>query len=58
MIILNIAGTLTGFVAVSGIAITIVLAYLYVFIPIVAVLILAYFAIAAGLGWLLASFGP
>lgn len=58
VIILNIAGTLTGFVAVSGIAITIVLAYLYVFIPIVAVLILAYFAIAAGLGWLLASFGP
>ena len=58
VIILNIAGTLTGFVAVSGIAITIVLAYLYVFIPIVAVLILAYFAIVAGLGWLLASFGP
>ena len=58
VVVLNVAGAVTGFMASTGLAVAIVLVYLYSFIPIVAVLILAYFAIAAGLGWLLASFGP
>ena len=52
VIVLNIAGTVTGFVAVSGIAISIVLAYLYFLIPVVAIAIvvsIVFLAVLPGL---------
>ena len=57
VIVLNIAGTLTGLATSAGIATAIVLLYLYVFIPIVVVLILAYFAVTVAIGLFLASAG-
>ncbi|MDK8660309.1 hypothetical protein, partial [Corynebacterium sp. MSK204] len=52
VIVLNIAGTITGFVAVSGIAISIVLAYVYFLIPLVIIAVvvsIVFLAVLPGL---------
>uniref|UniRef100_UPI0030ED7267 hypothetical protein n=1 Tax=Corynebacterium parakroppenstedtii TaxID=2828363 RepID=UPI0030ED7267 len=59
VVVLGIAGTITGFASTAGIATVIVLVYLYVFIPIVAVIIFAAASAAVAYGWWWwVTFGP
>lgn len=58
VVVLNVAGAVTGFMASTGLAVAIVLVYLYSFIPIIGLIILTIVSVAAGMGWLLANFGP
>lgn len=59
VVVLGIAGTITGFASAAGIATVIVLVYLYVFIPIVVVIIVAAACAAAAYGWWWwVTFGP
>lgn len=59
VVVLGIAGTITGFASTAGIATVIVLVYLYVFIPIVAVIIFAAACAAIAYGWWWwVTFGP
>lgn len=59
VVVLGIAGAITGFASAAGIATVIVLVYLYVFIPIVAVIIVAAASAAIAYGWWWwVTFGP
>ena len=59
VVVLGIAGTITGFASTAGIATVIVLVYLYVFIPIVAVIIFVAASAAVAYGWWWwVTFGP
>lgn len=59
VVVLGIAGTITGFASAAGIATVIVLVYLYIFIPIVAVIIVAAASAAIAYGWWWwVNFGP
>lgn len=59
VVVLGLAGAITGFASAAGIATVIVLVYLYVFIPIVAVIIIAAASTAVAYGWWWwVTFGP